>query len=199
MDNAQSDSFATRQEIVKKLLGDLWLRLTGWHATNAAPELDKYVLIAAPHTSNWDFPYTIAFGWHLGVYIQWMGKDALFRPPFGWLARAVGGIPIDRSKSNNIVDAMVDELKSATNLCLVVPASGTRSYRDYWKSGFYYIAKKADVPIVPVALDYGTKTLTFAEPIVDLSDLGTVMDTIRQFYTGVKGKFPREAEPHSPP
>ena len=133
------------------------LRLMGWTLTGEMPaNTAQSVVIAAPHTSNWDFPYTLMVAFAMRLNIQWMGKRQLFRFPFRHLMLWLGGIPVDRSQSTNLVDASVHSLQNAKrDLHLVVPPEGTRSQSRHWKTGFYYIALGAQVPIVMGYLDFG--------------------------------------------
>ena len=128
---------------VRRILARLFLALTGWKPGGGRPEPSRYVLIAAPHTSNWDFPYLIAFAWLYDVRIAWLGKHTLFRPPAGFIMRALGGIPVRRERRENRVMAMARAFDGRDQLALVVPAEGTRGYVEYWRSGFYHIAMEA--------------------------------------------------------
>ena len=171
-------------------MGRLCLRITGWKIKGSLPTPAKYVLIAAPHTSNWDLLHMLAIAFALDLKVHWLGKDSLFRPPFGFVLKWLGGIAIDRSKTNNVVQALADEFESRDGLALAVPPSGTRSRRDYWKSGFYHIARTAKVPIVMGFLDYGPKEGGFGPHIMPTEDMSADMDQIRAFYDTVDGKFP---------
>jgi len=143
-------------------------------------------MIASPHTSNWDFPLTLAIANVSGVRIRWLGKDALFRGPMGPIMRRLGGVAIDRSAPGGMVSALAAELRSR-DLVLVVPAEGTRSKAEHWKSGFYRIAQEAEVPIVCAFVDRATRSGGFG-PVIDPSgDLGADMDQIRAFYAGKVG------------
>lgn len=173
-----------------RLLARTFLALTGWKAHGPRPIAKRYVLIAAPHTSNWDLPYLLAFAWLYRIRISWMGKHTLFRPPFGWLLRALGGVPVRRHKSGNMVAQMAKVIDDADQICLVVPAEGTRSYVPHWKSGFYHIAREAEVPIVLSYLDYSKRVGGFGPEILPTDDLAADMDEIRSFYADKKGRFP---------
>lgn len=175
---------------MKRLLARMFLKLTGWTAHGGRPIPRRYVLIAAPHTSNWDLPYLLAFAWLYGVRISWMGKQQLFTPPIGWLMRALGGIPVLRHKSSNMVSQMAEIIEEAKSICLVVPAEGTRSYVPYWKSGFYHIARTANVPIVLSYLDYSRRVGGFGPAIEPTGDIRNDMEEIRNFYSDKQGKFP---------
>lgn len=175
---------------MKRALGRFLLKLSGWKISGTLPAKEKYVLIAAPHTSNWDLYYMLAIAYALEMKINWMGKDSLFKPPFGFILRWLGGVPIDRSKTNNVVAAMAEEFTKRERLILAVPPAGTRSRREHWKSGFYHIAKSAQVPIVMGYLDYATKTGGFGGALVPGDDIAADMDHMRAFYGSVSGKFP---------
>jgi 1-acyl-sn-glycerol-3-phosphate acyltransferase len=155
------------------------------------PEGRKSVLIAAPHTSNWDLPYMLMVGFAMGLNIYWMGKVQIFRFPFGPLMRWLGGIPVQRENANNLVAASAEALKSATgSVQLVVPPEGTRSKVRYWKTGFYYIAMGAQVPIVMSFLDYGNKVSGLGPMFEPTGDIEADMVRIKAFYAPFKGKNP---------
>lgn len=175
---------------VRRLLARLFLAITGWKAEGARPEPARYVLIAAPHTSNWDFPYLIAFAALYGIRISWMGKDSLFRRPFGVVMRALGGIPVRRHARENLVIAMARAFDEYDELTLVVPAEGTRGHVEHWKSGFYHIAHTAGVPIVMSYLDYARKVGGFGPVLHPTGDVGEDMDVVRAFYADKLGKYP---------
>lgn len=180
---------------MKKHLARWILRITGWQLDGARPEYNRYVLIAAPHTSNWDFLLMLLFAAAFDIKVTWMAKHSLFFPPMGWILRAMGGMPIIRHKSRNVVDAMVDSFSTSAQLVLVVPTEGTRERTDYWKSGFYHIARQANVPIVPSFLDFGRKRGGFGPPLQLSGDVRTDMQYFRDFYQGMQGKFPSQFGP----
>jgi 1-acyl-sn-glycerol-3-phosphate acyltransferase len=171
-------------------LGRAILKASGWHIEGGAPNAKKFVLIAAPHTSNWDFVYAISCTSVLGLPLQFMAKDALFRGPLGALLGALGGIAIDRSKANNVVDAMVREFATREALALLVPPEGTRKEARFWKSGFYHIARRAEVPVALGFLDYARKRVGIG-PLLSLSgNVHADMEQIRAFYADKVGKHP---------
>ncbi len=171
------------------------LRALGWKIEGEKPLHRKYVLIAAPHTSNWDFPLMILFGWAFDISISWMGKQSLFTPPLGWVMRALGGVPVDRRTSGNLVDAMVGAFAEREALVLVVPTEGTRARAEYWRSGFYHIATGAGVPIVPSYLDFGQKRGGFGPALPVSGDLGRDMELLRGFYAPMQGLYPEQFGP----
>lgn len=165
------------------------LKLTGWKAEGSLPG-KKLILIAAPHTSNWDFVYMMIMAMYFDIKVSWMGKHTLFRFPYGWFMRWMGGIPVDRRANHNVVTATAEQFQKVDSLILGIPAEGTRKYVDYWKSGFYYIAKEANVPIVLGFLDFEKKIGGFGPAITPSDDLRADMDIIRAFYKDIKGKHP---------
>jgi 1-acyl-sn-glycerol-3-phosphate acyltransferase len=180
----------TGMATAKRWVGKTWLQVFGWKLEGGAPAPAKYVLIAAPHTSGWDLPFMLAAAWVMDISISWMGKRELFAPPYGWFMRGLGGIPIDRRKHENTVRWAISELDRAERLVLAVPAKGTRARAEYWKSGFYYIAKGANVPVALSYLDYGKKRCGIGPLIVPSGDVRADMDRIRKFYADVTGKYP---------
>lgn len=171
------------------------LAITGWKPSGVRPEHDRCVVIAAPHTTNWDFFYLLVFAAYFQIEINWMGKHSLFRPPMGWFMRAVGGIPVVRHRRENLVTSLARAFEERESLRLIVPAEGTRSRSEYWKSGFYHIARTADVPIVLGFLDYTKKEGGFGPAIQPSGDIRKDMDEIRAFYRNVKGKYPKSFSP----
>ncbi len=167
-----------------------FLKLNGWRIEGALPATSrKAVLIAAPHTSNWDLPYTLMCAFALRLHIRWMGKASIFRFPFGALMRWLGGIPVDRSKANNLVAASAEAIRSAQGpLQLVVPPEGTRGRTRHWKTGFYFIAQQAGVPIVLAFMDYERKVAGLGPEFVPTGDVERDMAEIKRFYAGVKGR-----------
>lgn len=180
---------------MKQWLARKLLTLTGWTLEGEKPLDRRYVLIAAPHTSNWDFPLMLLFGAAFDIKITWMGKQSLFWPPLSWFLRATGGMPIQRNSSNNVVDAMVETFSRHRELVLVVPTEGTRDRADYWKSGFYHIARKAGIPIVPSYLDFGRRRGGFGPARIVTGDIVSDMQYFRNFYAPMKGKFPGQVGP----
>jgi 1-acyl-sn-glycerol-3-phosphate acyltransferase len=177
-------------------IGRSWLRLFGWKVHGEAPTHRKFVLIAAPHTSNWDFPFMLATAYVMRVRISWLGKHTLFVPPWGWLLRRLGGIPVDRRAPRSLVMQLAEEFNSSDELVLAVPPEGTRSKVGVWKSGFYHIACESGVPIGLGYLDYGRKLCGLGMFVMPSGDVNEDMNKIRGFYRGVRGKYPElESEP----
>ena len=167
-----------------------FLKLTGWKLEGQLPPgQGKCVLIAAPHTSNWDLPYTLMVAFALRLTPYWLGKASIFKWPFGPVMRWLGGIAVDRSKSNNLVEASAAALVAVDDdVQLIVPPEGTRSKTLYWKTGFYWIAVKAQVPIVMAYMDYPRKLSGLGEVFHPTGDVDADMAKIKQFYAQFKGK-----------
>jgi len=170
----------------------VFLKLTGWKIVGQLPaDARKSVFIAAPHTSNWDLPYTLMVAFALRLNIYWMGKAQIFRWPFGPLMRWLGGVAVQREQANNLVAASVQALQNSDGpVQLVVPPEGTRSKVRYWKTGFYYIALGAQVPIVMSFMDYGNKVSGLGPAFLPTGDIEADMVAIKAFYAPFKGKNP---------
>jgi 1-acyl-sn-glycerol-3-phosphate acyltransferase len=170
------------------------LRWTGWRVEGQLPAgTPKCVVIAAPHTSNWDLPYTLMGAFALDMRIHWMGKASIFRFPFGAVMRWLGGIPVRREASHNLVAASADALKSAVGpVQLVVPPEGTRSKARRWKTGFYYIALGANVPILMAYMDYADKRMGLGPLLYPTGDIERDMVTVKAFYAPIRGKHPHQ-------
>ncbi|MFZ4478367.1 MAG: 1-acyl-sn-glycerol-3-phosphate acyltransferase [Rhodoferax sp.] len=171
-------------------LSSFFLKLTGWKIEGSLPPgCNKSVLIAAPHTSNWDLPYTLMVAFALKLHIYWMGKEQIFKPPFRGLMCWLGGIPVRRETSSNLVAASVAAIKAATGpLQLIVPPEGTRSNTRYWKTGFYYIALGAQVPIVLAYMDYKKKISGLGPVFLPTGNIDADMLAIKAFYAPLQGK-----------
>jgi 1-acyl-sn-glycerol-3-phosphate acyltransferase len=180
---------------MRRALATLFLRVTGWRPEGARPASRRFVLIAAPHTSNWDLAYLLALAALYDVRVSWMGKDTLFRGPWGAVLRRLGGIPVDRRHRGNLVRQMADLFEKSERLALVVPAEGTRSYTPHWRSGFYHIAQTASVPVVLGYLDYQRKRGGFGPELILTGDMRQDMDEIRDFYSDKVGKHPESFGP----
>jgi 1-acyl-sn-glycerol-3-phosphate acyltransferase len=165
-----------------------FLALSGWKVRGDWPALDKAVLVAAPHTSNWDGVNMLATAGFYRVNLKWMGKKSLTTGPFGWLIKWLGCVPIDRSAANDVVRAMADVFAAERRMVLAIPPEGTRSAAREWKSGFYHIARAAGVPLVLSVLDYGTKTVSLAAVVHPSGDYETDLAIIQSYYAKAIGK-----------
>jgi 1-acyl-sn-glycerol-3-phosphate acyltransferase len=165
----------------------LGLRLFGWTIEGGKPEEPKYVLVAAPHTSNLDALVLLAMAAVLRVKLFWMGKSTLFRAPFGWLMRWFGGIPVERRHSTDMVQRMAEIFRGAEELVVTIPPEATRGKSTRWKTGFYYIAVAADVPIALGFLDWGPKIGGIGPMFEPTGDIEADMPQIQDFYRGMTG------------
>ncbi|RZP21843.1 MAG: acyltransferase [Burkholderiaceae bacterium] len=171
-------------------LSRLFLKVFGWSFQSGNMPPCKCILIAAPHTSNWDFPMMLSYGFMLNLKYHWLGKHTLFFAPLGLFMRFLGGIPVNRGKKNDYVTSLSKEIKAKAQCILIIPPEGTRSRSDYWKSGFLHIARKAEVPIVFARLDYKTKNLTFSEAVLPSLLDDEIMYLAQVFYRNAKGLHP---------
>jgi len=167
----------------------LILKILGWKITGELPEEKKYVMIAAPHTTNWDFFYGLLMNLYFKNEVYWMGKKQIFRMPFGWIMKWFGGIPVDRSRTNNLVQSVIEEFSRNDSLIVVVPPEGSRSKVHVWKTGFYYIASGAGVPILLGFLDYSKKTGGYGPLFVTTGSIEKDMIKIKEFYKDISGKY----------
>lgn len=175
-----------------KLLARLLLRIGRWKIEGTLPALPQYIVIGGPHTSNWDFVYGIALRTVLAEEIHYLAKAELFRPPFGWLFRLLGGYPVNRSKSGNLVDAVAAIFKDEKVFRIALAPEGTRSAVKKLKTGFYYIARKAQIPIVMIGFDYQNRVLRVHAPLFTTGDLENDMAHIRSLYQLSVGKHPEK-------
>lgn len=167
------------------------LNISGWQIEGQLPDCAKYIVIVAPHTSNWDFIVGVLARGALGTRIHFLGKHQLFIPPWGWFFRAIGGSPVDRRKNNNLVDTAVQLFESKADYKLALAPEGTRSPVTHWKCGFYHIASKAGVPITPVGLDFSRRTVIIRTPLQPCGVITTDMQDILSFYRTIKGRHPK--------
>lgn len=176
-----------------RLLSILILKLMGWKAVGCPIKNPRFVLIGAPHTSNWDFPLMIMVVLKLRLKVFWMGKNTLFPFPFGWIMKWLGGIPVDRSRAHNLVDQTVAQYKSEPEMIVLVPPEGTRSKVKEWKTGFYRIAVAAEVPVLMGYVDASKKEAGLADFYYPVGELEVDMPAIRAFYATKVGINPENA------
>jgi 1-acyl-sn-glycerol-3-phosphate acyltransferase len=174
-----------RQAVSRTLLG--W---AGWTVQGELPNIPKFMAIGAPHTSNWDLIMAILYIYALGIKMSWMGKHTLFRPPFGWLFRKLGGVPVDRRAPRGTVGQMADTFRCHEQIIIGIAPEGTRSKVRDWKSGFYYIAQEANVPLVLIGLDYGQKRVILSDPFWPTGDYTADLPLIKAFFADLRGKNP---------
>lgn len=171
-------------------IGRFWMWLFGWDVVGQVPPGEKFVVIGSPHTSNWDFPFALTALYVFRLKLSWMGKHTLFRKPFGFIFRWLGGIAIDRRDRHDVVKQMAKQFENSRKLAICIAPAGTRSKRDHWKSGFYWIAYTAQVPIICGYLDYEQKKACLGLSFVPTGAVKDDMDRIREFYEGIHGKHP---------
>jgi 1-acyl-sn-glycerol-3-phosphate acyltransferase len=167
-------------------------RITGWSIRGEFPkDLHKYVVAVAPHTSNWDFVVGVAARSILRMQnARFLGKSQLFRAPYGWLFRWLGGYPVDRSKNQDVVEQVAAKIKSEKHFILAMAPEGTRKKVEKLRSGFYYIAKKAGVPIFPVGFDFKKKQVIIGERLYPSDNYDIDLEVLITFFRGITGKNP---------
>ncbi len=175
-----------------KWLSKLVFWLSGWKIVGKAPSEHQFVMVAAPHTSNWDFLYARAAFYVLDIPLKYTIKKELFFFPLGFFLKLMGGIPIDRSKKSNMVDNMIKLYSDHDRLAILVTPEGTRSYSEKWKKGFYYVATGAKVPICCGYLDYKKKHAGIGPLLYPTGDYEEDLEKIQAFYRTVTAKYPEK-------
>ncbi|MFQ5968194.1 MAG: lysophospholipid acyltransferase family protein [Acidimicrobiia bacterium] len=179
---------------MRRLIARLYQKIAGWRVVGGPPE-QSAVIIGAFHTSNWDFPTFLMVKWYTGMRAKWLGKDTLFRGPFDFIFRMMGGIPVDRRRPGRLVDQMRELFESTDHVLLVITPEGTRGATSIWKSGFYRIARGANVPVVLGFVDYRTKTVGFGPSIELTGEVSADMGVVRAFYADKAGLRPNKQGP----
>lgn len=169
------------------------LHRCGWEVRVAEPIPDKAVVVVYPHTSNWDFPLGILARTVLHRPMHWIGKDTLFRFPLGWVMRALGGTPVDRSRPHGLVGQLRAVMERHRLYYVVITPEGTRRRTDHWKSGFYHLALELGVPVGLAYLDYGAREVGIAEWLPLTGDTTTDLAKIREIYAPHRGRYPELA------
>ena len=173
-----------------KLISTKILNLFGWQLDIVLPEEKKFVLIGAPHTSNWDFPLAMLAFWTIDLKIFWVAKIQMFWGPLHYLFTALGGIPIDRKKSKGFIEQIADKFNQTDEMVLTIAPEGTRKHTDEWKTGFLHIAYAANVPVVPMALDFRTKEFIVMPPVTLSGDIEADLALIKQQFPKAMAKYP---------
>jgi 1-acyl-sn-glycerol-3-phosphate acyltransferase len=170
----------------------LLFRAAGWQVSGAFPgDLRKYIIAIAPHTSNWDFPVGLAARSILKLKeVKFLGKSQLFKPPFAWVFRRLGGYPVERSSSHDLVNYVANIINSHDDFILAITPEGTRKKVKKFKTGFYYIAKNAHVPIVPCGFDYRKKQIVIGRPLFPSGNIDADFEILYTFYGNITGKNP---------
>jgi 1-acyl-sn-glycerol-3-phosphate acyltransferase len=179
-----------RGNAFSRAFGRTVLRALGWRFVGRFPDLPKFVLAAAPHTSNWDFVVGMAALFAAGIRLSWMGKHTLFRPPFGAVMRWMGGLAVDRRAAHGIVDQTVAAFERSDQLAIGMTPEGTRARVDRWRTGFYNIATKASVPIVLGFIDYDRRRVGIGPTLQPSGDIEADFEIIRSFYAEVTARHP---------
>jgi len=174
----------------RRYLGVACMRLNGWRIAGNLPDIPKFVMIVAPHTSNWDFLRGILAYLALQLDTTWLAKHSVFVWPIGALARRFGGMAIDRSRGGNIVRACVAEFARRETMSLTITPEGTRSRVKEWKLGFYYIASEAKVPILPVALNYPARQVMILPPFFPSGDADADLPKIKALFSSTMARHP---------
>ena len=173
-----------------RALSIVFLKLAGWRRVGCVPDLPKYVMIGAHHTSNWDAPISVAILFSFRIKAYWLMKNTAFRWPFRGLLLWLGAIPVDRTKSADVVSQMTGEMKKRAEMVLLLAPEGTRKKVTRWKSGFYHIARGAGVPVVLAFLDYRQKEGGLGPVFRPTGNFEADMGEILRFYSTVTGKRP---------
>jgi 1-acyl-sn-glycerol-3-phosphate acyltransferase len=169
-------------------IGTLALRLLRWRVEGDFDDYPKMVGIVAPHTSNWDFPVGLAARYALRLDASWLGKHTLFRPPFGWIMRRWGGIPVDRTASHDVVSQTIEAFASRPHVFLVITPEGTRKQVSRWRTGFWHIAKGAGVPILPIVFDWGKRVIRIHPAFFPGDDVEQDIAALQALYAGARGR-----------
>lgn len=176
---------------MKRAISKFLFKLFGWDIEDQAPKIAfKAVLVHAPHTSNWDFIIGRMASWVYRLPVKFLIKKELFFFPLGWILKSMGGIPVDRSKNNNLTDQIAKLFSENDELAIIFTPEGTRKYNPKWKKGFYYLAIKSDVPIVLTFIDYKNKRGGFGPTFTPTGDVNKDIETIKDFYRDIQGKVP---------
>jgi 1-acyl-sn-glycerol-3-phosphate acyltransferase len=184
-----------RGNAFSRWFGRTMITLTGWRLTGTLPDEPKFVIIVAPHTSNWDFPVGLFVLFALGFRGSFLAKHTLFKWPIGGLLRWIGGIPVERGVHKMRVRGISDSFLKSEKMILVITPEGTRKYVKEWKSGFYYIADAAKVPVVPVAFDYAVKETRIGPPFMTTGDREADIAELKKFFRTAKAKIPANYAP----
>lgn len=170
-----------------------WFKLFGWKIAKYPPNLKKYVVAVAPHTSNWDFGVGYCVKHIADIHPNFLAKRSLFKlPGIGWFLRNMGGYPVDRSKNVKLVDQIIEKFNELDQFIMAITPEGTRSRNDNWKTGFYFVAHGAKVPIVMAGMDYGLRQVTFSDPLYTTGDVQADLEKIKAFFRPMKGKYPEK-------
>lgn len=178
--------------MLKALYTFIFCRLLGWRIEGQLPKAKKYIIVVAPHTSNFDFMLGVFTRRILVFDPKYVAKKELFVFPFGYFFKWMGGYPVDRSRNSNFVDSIVELFNEKEEFIITMTPEGTRSYNPKWKTGFYYIAKKAQVPVLKVGFDYANKRVVLAEAQYIESTVEECIQEFKAYFSQFKGKHPEK-------
>ena len=178
-----------------RIISKTILKLIGWHVDVTLPEEKKFIMIGAPHTTNWDLPIALLCFWSVSIHLTWVGKKQLFLGPLDYIFRALGGIPVDRSIHTGFIEQIAHQFDTREEMIFGITPEGTRSRTEYWKTGFYYIALQAKVPICLAYVDFPSRTIGFGKIIYPGGDIDKDFELIKAFYQDKRGKFPENQGP----
>ncbi|UFA50008.1 1-acyl-sn-glycerol-3-phosphate acyltransferase [Deinococcus radiophilus] len=196
---SRTPTWMNRPHTLTSRLASAALQLAGWQAVLAPPPSPRVVAVAAPHTANADFWPGIFWRWATRSPARWVGKHTLFRPPLGGLLRWWGGLPVDRRRAGgNFVDAVVQIIRESDEIMLTIAPEGTRARAEHWKSGFYYMALEAEVPIAVTVIDWGHKRFGIVGYVQPTGDIEADFAAIRELLRGVQGHTPQNMTPVIP-
>ncbi len=187
----RGDAVPKRGNYFSQAVGKMIFSVMGWRIDGELPNVPKFVAIGAPHTTNWDFVMGMASLLAMGIHVHWLGKDSIFKWPATYLWQWLGGMPIDRSSPHGVVEQTVELFRSHERLIIALSPEGTRKTVEKWRMGFYYIAHGAHVPILLVCFDYEHKRLVLGPLFVPTGDAAADLRKILEYYTPVKGKYPK--------
>lgn len=184
-----------RKKGLRYSFAQIVLKIIGWKVDPVTPDCKKYLLIAVPHTSNWDLPLMLIISMVIGLHLHWVSKDTLFKGVFGTYLRWLGGIPVNRRLRTNFSDQVVEVFNKAEELIIVIAPEGTRSRTEFWKTGFYHIAKGANIPIAFGFLNYGKKFGGIGPLLYPTGNIEKDFEVIRNFYKDMTGKTEKNFGP----
>jgi 1-acyl-sn-glycerol-3-phosphate acyltransferase len=176
---------------LSQLIARAILHLLSWRVDVVLPPSPKFIMVGAPHTSGWDLFFAVLLMHASGIKIHFVGKDSLFHGPFGVFMRWLGGIPVQRHAKGNFVQQLVDVFNRSTNLVIAISPEGTRGKIDYWRTGFYYIALGAGVPIALGFVDYENRVVGIGPSFYPTGDLAADFELVKKFYIGIQGRHPK--------
>ncbi len=184
------ERFLAQRNRLLSYVGTCLLSVTGWKVTGQIPDMKKLLVILAPHTSNWDFVYGMAMVLSLKIKIYWLGKHSIFKKGVTRLLKSLGGIPVNRNDSKNIINDVLDIANREGGILIGLSPEGTRKKAEKWKSGFLRMAQSMECPILLVAIDYPSKEISFRELFYPTGDNQRDIEYLKKYYKDFMGKIP---------